>query len=118
MHNEPLLVAATATLRKSADVSPTPVTREQVSAIYLQESRTPEANPGCLYDESSHMQAADIGDESLSLTDDTPTLLREAIEPLDSNEYISSDTDKGTLFRGLEIMEGSSLVPFGTSRKN
>ncbi|ODQ72841.1 hypothetical protein LIPSTDRAFT_3212 [Lipomyces starkeyi NRRL Y-11557] len=39
-HNEPLLVAATATLRKSADVSPTPVTREQVSAIYVQESGT------------------------------------------------------------------------------
>ncbi|KAK9358517.1 hypothetical protein V1504DRAFT_435725 [Lipomyces starkeyi] len=81
-HNEPLLLATTATLRKSADFSPTPVTREQSLRSAYKRRALLRRILDVYMTNSSRIPAADIGDESVSLTDDTPTLLREAMDHL------------------------------------
>ncbi|KAK9357571.1 hypothetical protein V1504DRAFT_471948 [Lipomyces starkeyi] len=91
-HSQPLLVAAIATIRRSDQVPPEPVSAETLQNLYTMDSRT----------SSAPMPAGDSNISWHSEQDDCPTLLQDSFQPLDHAELLPSDIDKESLIEEVE----------------
>ncbi|KAK9358172.1 hypothetical protein V1504DRAFT_436054 [Lipomyces starkeyi] len=100
-HGQPLLVAAIATILRSDQVPPEPVSAETLQNLYTMDSRT----------SSAPMPAGDSNISWLSEQDDCPTLLQDSFQPLDHAELLPSDIDKESLIEGSRILERATTTP-------